>query len=225
MASINGISVKKMTQFYGHEGESLYQGNLYLNNKKIGFWSQDSRGGPDQFYMEGAYSEKLLNAAVTSRNPDKAITGGSPADPYEIPYDMDLLLYDYIKLTEDEKYFKKAVKGGYTGVLIATDGYHMAVWNLPESYTTLSDADLLEKMGPAIANEKAANFFKENKHTKHTIKIYRSSKDFIIGDPIPTDEIIPKKDLNNLITGAKKNLTQKEEQGTTGNNKETDFDL
>lgn len=40
MASINGLTIKGLKQFVGHEGETLFQGNLYLNGDKIGFWSQ-----------------------------------------------------------------------------------------------------------------------------------------------------------------------------------------
>lgn len=40
MASINGVSIKAFKKFRGHEGEELYQGNVYYNGKKLGFWSQ-----------------------------------------------------------------------------------------------------------------------------------------------------------------------------------------
>ena len=45
MASINGVSIKAFKKFRGHEGEELYQGNVYYNGKKLGFWSQDAHGG------------------------------------------------------------------------------------------------------------------------------------------------------------------------------------
>ena len=109
MASINGISVKGITKFKGHEGEPLAQGNLYVNNKKIGFWSQDSHGGPDCYVLDPKYDERLLNQAVISRNQDKAMHGTSRGgETYTIDYDMDLLLSDLLCLREDEKEFVKA---------------------------------------------------------------------------------------------------------------------
>ena len=80
MARINGICVKDLNRFYGHEGELLWQGNVYLDQKKICFWSQDSHGGPDHFTFESEYDEQLFNQAISQRNPDKAIHGGSPVD-------------------------------------------------------------------------------------------------------------------------------------------------
>lgn len=43
---ISPFGYSKVTNFRGHEGEPLVQGNLTLNGKKIGTWSEDSWGGP-----------------------------------------------------------------------------------------------------------------------------------------------------------------------------------
>lgn len=34
MASINGVTIRGLKKFYGHDGETLYQGNVYYNGKK-----------------------------------------------------------------------------------------------------------------------------------------------------------------------------------------------
>lgn len=47
MAKIKGIELKNVREFRGHEGEPLTQGDVYYKNKKVGFYSQDSWGGPD----------------------------------------------------------------------------------------------------------------------------------------------------------------------------------
>lgn len=47
MAKIKGIELKNIREFRGHEGEPLVQGDVYYKNKKVGFYSQDSWGGPD----------------------------------------------------------------------------------------------------------------------------------------------------------------------------------
>jgi len=188
MANINGISVKGIKQFLGHEGEPLYQGNLYLNNKKIGFWSQDSHGGCDNFVLDGKYSEQRINSVIDALNPDKAFRGGTEERPFVIKYNLELLLGDYITLMLDEKEYKKAVKAGYAGIVIATDGYHCTTWRLSERFMAMSDDMLLNELRDDIARTKES-FFKENKYCQHTIRIYRSLADFEIGKPIEVADI------------------------------------
>ena len=35
----NGMEVKVSRKFYGHEGETCYQGSIYCDGKKVGTWS------------------------------------------------------------------------------------------------------------------------------------------------------------------------------------------
>lgn len=44
-----GYWIKNMKIFKGHEGEPCIQCSVYKGNKKIGFFSEDSWGGPAQF--------------------------------------------------------------------------------------------------------------------------------------------------------------------------------
>lgn len=210
MASINGISVRKLTHFLGHEGEDLYQGTLYLGSKKLGFWSQDSWGGPDRVNLDDKYSARLLNAAITALNPDKAIHGSAHGKGYTVPYDLELLLNDYLALTQDEKAFQQALRTGYTGVMIASDGYHQAIWSLPESYTKLSDAELHRKLDAQI--EKArSSFLKETPYNKHTIKVYRTPADFSLGEAISVENILSRKPLKTIISDAEHSTQAKPE--------------
>ena len=52
MAKIKGIELKNIRDFRGHEGEPLTQGDVYYKGKKVGFYSQDSWGGPDIFNLD-----------------------------------------------------------------------------------------------------------------------------------------------------------------------------
>lgn len=202
MASINGISIKSLKQFVGHEGEPLFQGSFYLNGKKIGFWSQGDWGAGDDFRLDGGWpQEKALNDAVKALYPEKAIHGEAQGTPYVIEYDLSFLISDLLDLMDDEKAFKKAVKAGFDGIVVATDGYHQATWQLPAAYTALSDEDLLNKMGSEIARVKES--FYPNK--EHTVKIYRSAKDFVVGEPLDlkgkkVDEVL--KDASERSKGA-----------------------
>ena len=202
MASINGISVKKLTKFLGHEGEECFQGNLYLGNKKIGFWSQDSWGGPDNIIMDSGYSEKLLNEAIIKLNPDKALNGGKDGGTFVLNYDLEFVMYDLLCLHEYEKIFKKAFSEGYRGVLIATDGFHQSIWKLPNKYADLSDEELFESMHEQIQEVKKSFF--QNSPERHSVKVYRSFDDFNIGEPISPFDIMLKKALNKMISDADK---------------------
>lgn len=191
MASINGITVKSLTQFRGHEGEPLYQGNIYLGNKKIGWWSQDSHGGCDNIYLDEPYSLTKLEGKVKMLNKEHkhtfARTGGSAII---LDYDLELLFGDLMVMQEDEKDFKKAIKNGFAGVLLVTDGYHIFGWNLSDAEVNLTDNDLLKKYSKLIEEgKKKHKFFEENNYTKHEIKIYRSADDFKVGKAISLNDI------------------------------------
>lgn len=191
MASINGITVKALKQFRGHEGEPLFQGNLYLGNKKIGFWSQDSHGGCDNIYLDAPYSKAKLREKVKTLNQHHnrtfARTGGSA---FILEYDLELLFGDLMVMQADEKDYKKAVKNGFKGVLLITDGYHIFGWNLDQTETNLRDEVLIHKYSKAIDDgKKKHKFFKEDRFTKHEIKIYRSVDDFNVGEKINIDDI------------------------------------
>ena len=51
MANINGIEIKAIKTFLGTEGYAR-QGNVYLDKKKIGFFSEDGNGGCDWIDFE-----------------------------------------------------------------------------------------------------------------------------------------------------------------------------
>lgn len=115
MASINGIQIKSLKSFRGHEGEPLYQGNVYYRGKKLGFWSQDSWGGCDNY----DFKEIILNEEVERfRNSDMV----KPI--YKDIVNLDILLYELTGLMESEKEYKKAIKKGYNSYVEACDGYH-----------------------------------------------------------------------------------------------------
>ncbi len=190
MAKINGLSVKGLKKFTGHEGE-CYQGNLYLGNKKIGFWSQDSYGGPDDVVLDAKYSERKLEKAVNTLNREKTKTIKVPSgEETVLEYGMGKLMHDWLVLSMDEKEYKKAVKAGYKGILILTDGYHVTTWRLPDRYASMNDETLKKEMQNEIKQAEGEMF----KHSIKEVKIYRSPEDFMIGRDISTDDILIKED-------------------------------
>jgi len=223
MASINGISIKKLNSFKGHEGETLYQGDLYLGNKKIGSWSQDAWSGPDQIHLDNKYNLEMLNEQIAKLNPDKSLHGAGGGQFYRIEYDLELLAADYINLHHDEENFRNALDKGYSSIVVVSDGYHESVINLPVPYTNKSDKELLNELSDMINNIKST-FYKENEFTKHIVKIYRSANDFNIGEPIDSKDITVKKNLNNMIDSAKDTAAKKQGESKTAPTKKQEIE-
>ena len=118
MASINGVAIKNLKMFRGHEGEALAQGSIYLNGKRLGTWSQDSWGGPDQF----DFDESILKEACIN------FKAGFPEDYRyrEVCDEPDVFLGDLLKLVNLEKAFKGYFKRGYKTAIAVSDGFNMA---------------------------------------------------------------------------------------------------
>ena len=164
MASINGIQIKSLSKFYGHEGEPLYQGNIYYKGKKLGFWSQDAHGGIcDNF----CFDENILNEEVK-----KYVSSNRVKDEYRSVSSIENLLFDLVNVMEDEKSYKKFLKKGYPTTIVCTDGYHVFCG----ACKSVSDEGILKTFETDIADFKAKCY--KNKDVK--ITIYRDLKDFDI---------------------------------------------
>jgi hypothetical protein len=115
MASIKGISIKNIKTFRGREYPTNYQGNIYYNGKKMGFWSQDDWGGPDRY----DFDTTELNKVAKEYYGEDSI------------YDLDCLIFEILRLVDYEKIYKKAVKAGYDSVVILSDGYAESYIKVP----------------------------------------------------------------------------------------------
>lgn len=181
MASINSISVKNLSDFPGHDGCICYRGELYLEDNRIGYWSQNYMGGiDDNISLAPQYDERKLRSAVSQKNKDKIRTTVSrDGSIYQIEYMLEDLLCDLIKLITVEKVYKAAEQKGITDLLLLTDGYHMLFYEISK-----------EQVGPvclrAFKKEIDKTFY-SNK--KISVKYY-TSDDFDIGEPIKEAEIL-----------------------------------
>lgn len=156
MAKLNGIEVKAVKGFTGHEGY-CYQGNVYKDGKKLGFWSQDGWGGPDDF----GFDESLLDDAC------RKFKDGFPDDYQykDFADSKDVFMHHLVELRNIEKDCKKAFKDGFKAVIYLTDGFHytwMAVADEEDDETLKGKySQQLEKM--------RAQMFK-NGHTEMVIR-------------------------------------------------------
>ena len=183
MAKINNVTLKNVTTFKGHEGEPLKQGNIYVGSTKVGFWSQDSWGGCDNISFDSKYDESRFIEKIKGLNPKKYLS-------------LEDFFFNIVILNNYEKIFKKAIKEGFGGIVVATDGYdgyNAIIWKIPVTFTKLDDAEILCKLN---ALEKAKKEFnKENNFFKHEFFVYRDISDFFVGKEICLADIVrlPKK--------------------------------
>lgn len=228
MASINGISLKNVTTFLDHEGAPIAQGNLYVENKKIGFWAQDSWGGPNIIDLDIPYYEHLLKKTIITLNKDKSFHGTrNDGSTYTIDYDIENLCSDLLALNDHEKSFYEARKENYGGIMVLTDGYQDITWKLPQGHCRKSDEELLSSMKDAISRSKD-KLLKEDDSITHKISIYRNPEDFEIGTPITLKEISKGKSLDTLIDAADKSRQNNEKQSVQKHERHliwTNYDL
>lgn len=191
MASINGLTVKKIKYFEGREGTAA-QGDLYLGNKKIAFWSQDTDGCvEDNLDMEPGYSETRLRQAIIAAHPEKHEEKiAQNGRPYTLDYELEFLMTDLLSLMETEKAWKRAVKAGYAGLFEITDGFHVSHWKLSKllyENGARTVEDLKAKISKQQLDRVMASMFK-NERLKESV--FWSKKDFAIGTPLELSSIM-----------------------------------
>lgn len=156
MASIKGIEIKNVKTFKGGEYPTNYQGNIYFNGKIKGFWSQNGWGGPDQY----EFDTKELDAVA------KEFYG------LDSIYDLSCLLYEILVLADYEKKYKKAVKDGFTSIVIITDGCKESCLRIPQD----TDKDvILKRCYTYIRDFEKASKYKDEVKTL----VFTDLKDFI----------------------------------------------
>lgn len=176
MASLNGISIKNLKPFRTYEG-LMWQGSLYLDNKKIGFWCNSSTGGEDIFNL---YPEKYdVNKLM------KEFAKLKPECRYLVEEEF---MMELVNLTLAEKGYKRIKKIGLDILLEITDSYTIFQIGLPGEDTGLTNEEIIEKEEAIIAKYKQ-KLIKETDRKKHEIRIYRNLDDFKVGDPIDINRI------------------------------------
>lgn len=120
MAKIKGIELRRVNDFRGHEGEPLTQGDVYYNDKKVGYYSQDAWGGMDILNLDYNLDKELLEEVNDVVN---NYVGGvlfkKIDDLYNEKYNVNFhyeqkgyeyLFMDLLQLMEHEKLYKEYSK-------------------------------------------------------------------------------------------------------------------
>lgn len=137
MASINGIEIKNLKTFRDHEGAQIAQGDVWCDGKKVGFWSQDSWGGPDLF--DGC--EKIVAQRA------KLFAEWYPKEDKYADFQDDPAIFmgHLLALKEDEKTYNKYFKKGYPSLVCVTDGWHYSAQAFAQRLTKASlESDVLK---------------------------------------------------------------------------------
>lgn len=98
MASIKGLSVKKVVNYKGHEGEPLTQCDVYYKGKKVGDFAMADFGGENRVNVTKEVEELF------------STYGCKPMDDGTVFYGIEWAIYDILELLDLEKAFKKGVK-------------------------------------------------------------------------------------------------------------------
>ena len=167
MASLNGIEIKNLKTFRGHEGEPLYQGSIYLDGKRLGYWSQDSWGASDNYDFNTTILQPIVN---------KVVMTNLVAREFKEYFTVDGLIDIVLKLKNDEKVYKDNCKKGYTCTLLVTDGYHCFYTATRSKEATADKEYALRYFSDEIALCKAKCY----KNHRVEVKVYNRPDDFIL---------------------------------------------
>lgn len=183
MASINGLTLKNVKTWMGREGEAA-QGDLYLDNEKICFWSQDGNGGIDNYDFVDKYSENKFRKLIKDIYKDKPIEYENQGKTSYMEYDADLLLSDIWDLQDLERLYTTVRSEGKGGFAVIQTAFIRSISSLSKKEVSLSDNEILSELEDEISSFK--NYYG---NTGVTIRIFRSYDDFNIGEPIKKEEL------------------------------------
>lgn len=94
------LEIKGLNKAYGHEGETLLSGNLYLNNKRVGRVSEGDWGGNMNIHIDPEYRVAVMEEAKRVFN----------LVPQDYPFDIEYVLIDLLCLKEYEGELKRSKK-------------------------------------------------------------------------------------------------------------------
>lgn len=154
--SIKGFELRNITHFLGHEQEDCYQGFIYYNGKKVGYYSDDSWGGCGIINFDNVEYDKLFRDMAKEYLKVRYAKEKLLQDCY------DMVFTDLLQLNSAYKDFVKGKQKGFQIMAILSIN---GAWCSEECYS--------------FKNEISLRYFakKENLTIE---KVFKSEKDFII---------------------------------------------
>lgn len=184
MAKINGLEVKSVKAFQGHDEILLYEGMLYLEGKNIGKFRENYMAGPMEVELLPELDIKKLNDRIVELNqglsdPWKTTTNDlCPWGENLKQHCLELMIMNIIDLKNWEREYQKCHKKyGEITFVVGTDGYH-------EYFACFKGKD---KEGCIeICKNKEWQFYINNQPAYHA---FCSIKDFQYFIPVTIDDI------------------------------------
>ncbi|MED1107695.1 hypothetical protein [Bacillus paramycoides] len=150
MASINGIEIKTYKTFKGHDGQPLRQATVYMDGKKIGFISEDARGGQMKIQLKNHEEvEKRLFEYASHEKFTKHVLK-----------DIELLFDMLLGLVFIEKNAKKAWKKNGKAIIISAG---LRDYHLNDIAISLTVYTINETLTPNQLKKREEKIAKENK--------------------------------------------------------------
>lgn len=180
MAKIYGLELKGIKTMIGRNGE-IFQGNIYLDGKKIGVYSQDPNGGiTPLIWMNDKYSKQKLEKIVSKEYLRNDNIWKVKEDMIEHIDVLEETFENIYTLKEWEKVFGKELKK-------RTRSFVMIV--IPEDfqYRLYFTTNLMEDNEIEILCKKILNDLGE---PKRKVFIFRSLEDFNYGHSIKLNDIM-----------------------------------
>lgn len=183
MASMNGLSLKAIKEFDGHEGEG-FSANIYMDGKNVGSVLDSAYGGCYDYN----YNSKDVEEAVTERikeyyTKNPAVDGlkiftmkaedfdakNLPVNTYEDTFEPeDRFFFDLLMLTKTEKSFKKAQKKGGFIVILDYYGLRSVPTPITQEYTAYQEKHIDEILQIGLKQHPTAH-----------VEVYRTLEDFV----------------------------------------------
>lgn len=162
MAKINGLQIKKVVNFKGHEGEGLFQCDVYHNGKKVGWFSQNAWGGQDEIHIDQSVVELFKDYASDSIDNTK--------QSY-VFYGIEWAIIDLYGLNQVEKAFKRANAKGFTGLVEISDWLLGTTIGISQGLCMKSDKEVIAYLRGKLSPD-------YGKFADTAFKVYRSLEDF-----------------------------------------------
>lgn len=173
MAKFHGFEIRNMKTFIGMEGYGT-QGDVWLNGKKLGFWSDDGNGGEPRFDIPIAAAADL-DALVAEQVPECAWKDCGGAT---VPADLSMVLSHLCDLKDTEKEWGKLDKKGYALVTLSSKESGQSLsYQIPSMGR--SHADLLAYIASWADTEADRHELGD-----YDFKLYDSKKSFVEGPPL-----------------------------------------
>lgn len=151
--NVNGFTLKAVKAFKGREGEPCFQGNIYLENKKVGWFSSSYTMGPmDIRFDEPEIEKRFVETAVAF---DKAYPLGFLY--YNAPFKLDPKYNDIVTEVEAEDLVLEmlAIQAAEKDYKFATKGGNPVVIYFYKDGTTQAC-----QMNPKFSKQQVESYFK-----------------------------------------------------------------